>query len=174
MNGLLSFLLILPLYYFPSLLPLEVSPEASNAVIEWLSWEEGIKCTKKKPGLVLVDIYSDRCRMCKLMDQRTLLDSNVVSYVNEHFYPVKLDAKGQDALTWEGKTYEWNPKLRAGIHMLAYELCSGDPSFPAFVVLNEEGTPIHMTKGFKNQGAFLSQLKMSVKKAETKTQVPDR
>ncbi len=167
MNGLISLLAILPFFLFSSDPPSNTTPAGSDPVIEWLSWEEGMKRSKKNPGLLLVDIYSDQCRMCKLMDQRTLLDPNVVSYVNEHFYPVKLDAKGQEVLAWKGEDYHWNPKLRAGIHMLAYELCSGEPSFPAFVVLDQEGTPIHMTKGFKNQGAFLSQLKISVKKIET-------
>ena len=174
MNGLFTLIAILPLFLFPSDPSWDSKPSESTLAIEWLSWEEGMKRAKKNPGLVLVDIYSDRCRMCKLMDQRTLTDSNVVSYINEHFYPIKLDAKGQDALSWNGEVYEWNPKLRAGIHMLAYTLCSGEPSFPAFVVLNEEGLPVHMTKGFKNQGAFLSQLKMSVKKAETHVTGPGR
>lgn len=174
MNGLFTLLTMLPIFLFPTDPPSDILHEESTATIEWLTWKEGMKRSKKSPGLVLVDIYSDQCRMCKLMDQRTLLDSNVISYINEHFYPIKLDAKGQEVLTWKGEAYEWNPKLRAGIHMLAYELCSGNPSFPAFVVLDESGTPIHMTKGFKNQGAFLSQLKMSVKKAETQATHPGR
>lgn len=173
MNGLFTLLAILPLFLFTDPAS-DISNEESTATIEWLTWKEGMKRSKKNPGLVLVDIYSDRCRMCQLMDQRTLTDSNVVSYINEHFYPIKLDARGQDVLTWNDEIYEWNPKLRAGIHMLAYKLCSGEPSFPAFVVLNEDGMPIHMTKGFKNQGAFLSQLKISVKKAETHVTGPGR
>ena len=60
MNGLLTLLAILPLFLFPNDPPSDISPEGSSTIIDWLTWEEGMKRTKKKPGLVLVDIYSDR------------------------------------------------------------------------------------------------------------------
>lgn len=152
----------------------KVPPLQQGDLIEWFTWDKGMDMNKTNPKLLLVDIYSEQCKYCKLMDERTLVDSNVVHFINENFYAVKLDAKGKRPLIWNGDTYHWDPARRGGIHMLAYALCYGEPSFPAFVILSAKGDQVHITKGFKNQGTFLNQLKLAVSKAEDLRSDPGR
>ncbi|THH41347.1 thioredoxin family protein [Neolewinella litorea] len=144
--------LLLPLF----LLLLSVP---ATAQIEWLSWEEAVARSQKEPRKMMVDVYTDWCGWCKRMDKTAFVDPEVVAYVNEHFYPVKLDAEQRDPITFDGHEFTYDATLsRRGVHTLAVALLDGRMSYPSIVYLDDEQKRITISPGFKEPAALLREL----------------
>src|SRR5690606_17854894 len=67
--------------------------EVSADKIQWITIEEAFAKSQKEPRKIIVDIYTDWCGWCKVMDKQTFTNKEVISYINEHFYAVKFDAE---------------------------------------------------------------------------------
>jgi thioredoxin-related protein len=67
------------------------------------------------------------------MDKKTYSQSDVARYINEHYYPVKLDAEGKESLTWRGRSFGYNASAR--IHNFAIFLTNGQLSFPQTIFI---------------------------------------
>ena len=134
------------------------SPAAERAVvngkIDWLSWEEAMRLSETAPRKIMVDVYTDWCGWCKRMDKATFQNPHIASYVNAHFYAVKLDAEQREALTYQGKTYEFVKRGGRGYHELAALITRGNLSFPTVVFLDEAQRPIQAIGGFQDAPAF--------------------
>lgn len=104
--------------------------------IKWMSIEQAQVAMKAKPKKVLIDVYTDWCGWCKVMDKKTFTNPNVIAYINEHFYAVKLDAEQKDSIRFQGKSYGFQPEMRA--NEFAVNLLQGSMSFPTTVIMGEE------------------------------------
>lgn len=108
---------------------------ASDKEIHWMTMDEVQVAMKKKPKKVFVDVYTDWCGWCKVMDKKTFSNPEVIKYVNQNFYAVKFNAEQKDSLRFNGKMYGFSPEMRA--NTLAVELLNGQLSYPTSVVLEE-------------------------------------
>ncbi|MBN1950915.1 MAG: DUF255 domain-containing protein [Bacteroidales bacterium] len=116
--------------------------------VKWYSWEEAIRLNKEEPRKIMVDVYTDWCGYCKVMDRTTFSNEVIASYLNDVYYPVKLDAEGKDSIIYNKYTYKFIPSGNKGVHELAYALLNGELSYPSIVFLNEEVQIIHIQKGY--------------------------
>ena len=128
--------------------PGKTKPES----IKWLTLEEAAIQTKKQPRKIFIDVYTDWCGWCKKMDKDTFSDPKVVAYVNKNFYAVKLDAEGRKPITINGKTYQYNAKMRA--HEAALALLKGQMSYPTTVYLDENLGLISPVPGYLDVPTF--------------------
>jgi thioredoxin-related protein len=101
--------------------------------IKWISLAEAEKIFKVENKTVLIDLYTDWCSWCKVMDKKTYSDPDVVRYINEHFLPVKLDAESKEKISWLGKEYHYQPSSR--MNAFAVYLTRGNLSFPTTVFI---------------------------------------
>ena len=136
--------------------------EISSSEIKWYTLEEALAAQEKNDKKIFIDMYTDWCKWCKVMDQKTFTDKDVIQYMNENFYAVKFDAEQKEAITFKGKKYEFIPTGRRGIHGLAYELMDRSASYPSFVLLDENLDRLGYIKGYKAPAPFLSILKNKV------------
>ena len=136
--------------------------EISTTEIQWMSLEQALQANQKHEKKIFIDMYTSWCGWCKVMDQKTFTDPEVIRYINENFYAVKFDAEQKTPITYKGKKYEFIPTGRRGIHALAYELLNRNASYPSFVLLDENLTRIGILKGFKKPVQFLELLKSKV------------
>ena len=129
--------------------------------IQWMSFEEALKKSKenkdkngKASKKILIDVYTDWCGWCKRMDKATFQHPDIVKYVNEHFYAVKLDAEQKADVQFDGKTFKYVASGRSGYHELAAALLKGQMSFPTVVFLDEEFRMIQPIPGYQAPKQF--------------------
>lgn len=114
------------------------SAQDKGNAVQWAPAEELAKYAFKlsdKP--ILLDVYTDWCHYCKLMDATTWRHNELAAYVNEYFYPVKLNAETKDSLRWNGKVFAYVPRYK--VHMLAAELLKGNMVYPSTVIIAPNG-----------------------------------
>lgn len=99
---------------------------------------------EKKP--ILVDIVTDWCAYCNLMDQRIYRKSDFAEYINKTFIPVRLNAECEDTLTFQGARFPYHPEQR--VNELPYQLLGGRLEYPATAFLTSDGTLIQTVFGF--------------------------
>ncbi|MEO5649106.1 MAG: DUF255 domain-containing protein [Ginsengibacter sp.] len=103
--------------------------------INWLSIEEvNVKMgTESRP--VLIDLFTNWCYWCKVMDKKTYNRSEVISYINEHFYAVKINAESKQTIEWNNKNYYYNAENK--MNDFALYVTNGQLSFPTTVIFPE-------------------------------------
>jgi thioredoxin-related protein len=120
-----------------------------NAAIKWLTIEEVEEKVKQEPRIVFVDVYTDWCGWCKKMDRGTFADPEVVKYVNENFYAVKMDAEGKDKVTFLGKT----------VSPAALSKNMGVNGYPTIVFIDPGFEKVQPIPGYRDAEEFLDILK---------------
>ncbi|WP_296382235.1 thioredoxin fold domain-containing protein [Winogradskyella sp.] len=85
--------------------------EASGK-INWVTIEEAIELQKTAPKKIIMDVYTNWCGPCKMLDKNTFQNEDVANYVNEHFYAVKFNGEGNESVTYKDKTFG-NPNYDA-------------------------------------------------------------
>lgn len=101
--------------------------------IQWITLEEAEMKYKQEPRPVLVDLYTDWCGWCKVMDKKTYSNPSLIKYLNQKFYAVKLNAETKKDVTWNGKTYSFNPAYKT--NDIALTLTKGELAYPTTVFL---------------------------------------
>ncbi len=141
--------------------------------IQWMTWSEAVIANKQSKRKILVDVYTDWCGWCKVMDTKTFTDNRVVNYVNKHFYAVKLNAEQKQSITWDGHEFRWVEQGRNGVHTLAYALLNGEMSFPSCVFLDENHDRIRISKGFRDAEDFMEELKFAAEERYLAASLPE-
>jgi thioredoxin-related protein len=80
------------------------------------------------------------------MDKKTYTNSKVISYINQHFYAVKLNAETKDDVKWDNKNYEYNSGDK--INDFALYVTQGQLAFPNTVIFPEMQNPPAAIPGF--------------------------
>lgn len=155
-------LLFIALTAFVSFNTSALKDQAEGEGIKWLTFEEAVKLNAKKPRKMIIDVYTDWCGWCKVMDKQTFSDPIIIEYVNANYYAVKLNAEMREKLTFQGVDYEFtvtNPANNKGYHTFAAKLLDGKLSYPSTVVLDENYNRIGLVPGFLRPEQFDQMLK---------------
>ncbi|MEH6535164.1 MAG: thioredoxin fold domain-containing protein [Psychroserpens sp.] len=125
---------------------------AQSQEINWMTFEDALAAQKKNPKKIMMDVYTNWCGPCKLLDKNTFHNKDVVAFVNKNFYAVKFNAEGNSKVTYEGKEYS-NPSYkeelknrRNGVHQLSRYL--GVRAYPTIVYFDEKGDKIQPISGY--------------------------
>jgi len=111
----------------------EPSPNPEKASINWISLPEMEVAMEKEPKDLLVMVYATWCEESKRYEETTYQQANIIKYVNEHYYAVKVDAEEAKTLTYRNKEYNIHPNT--GHNEIVYELKAR--SIPCLVFLDE-------------------------------------
>lgn len=108
------------------------------AKINWLTIEEAYAKNLKEPRKFMIDVYTDWCGWCKVMDKNTFSDQRVIEYVNKKYYAVKLDAESQKLIKLGEKSFKFVPQGNKGYNEFAAVIMNGQMSFPTVVFMDEK------------------------------------
>ncbi len=116
--------------------------------VEWLTFEEAIALHKEEPKKLLIDLYTDWCGWCKVMDRETYSKVEIANFINENFYAVKFNAEQKQPVEFNGHTFNYVPSGRRGVHELAAALTNNQLSYPTTVFMDEELRIIQPIAGY--------------------------
>lgn len=111
---------------------------AEGSPVNWMTFEEAVEKSKTEKRKIFIDVYTDWCGWCKVMDKNTFTDAEIAKVLNEKFYPVKFDAEQTADVVFRGNTFKFIPSGNKGTHQLAMALLNNQLSYPNFVFLDEE------------------------------------
>lgn len=104
-----------------------------QALVHWMDYSTALEKAKKNPRLIFVDLYADWCIPCRVMDASVYSDPSVAAFLNNRFYPVKLNAESQDTIMCDGQK-----KTVKRCYFDVWELSV----LPAFVLVAPKGLTI--------------------------------
>lgn len=125
--------------------PESTDAKASGAKVEWMAFDAAMSQAAQENRYVVVDFYTDWCKWCKVMDQKTYSDSLVARSLNDRFVAVKIDGEGQDKITYRGKSMTQS-ELTMNMKV------SG---FPSTLFMDSQGNVIGTLPGYIEAPVFL-------------------
>jgi len=109
------------------LLLLLVSAAPTTQPIAWQDWSDDVWAqAKREHKLVLLDLGTQWCHWCHVMEQTTYADPDVIELIRQKYIPVRVDADGRPDLSNRYEDYGW----------------------PATVVFNADGGEIAKRRGY--------------------------
>ncbi|MDC7997393.1 thioredoxin family protein [Gilvibacter sediminis] len=131
--------------------------------IQWMTMNDALAAQKEEPKKIFMDVYTNWCGPCKLMDRDTFGNAQVAQFINENYYPVKFNAEGTEPVDYQGFVYT-NPNYQEGrrgrnaTHFFADALRL--QGYPSIVFFEEDGTLIQALPGFRSPSQIEIYLKM--------------
>ena len=98
--------------------------------------------------------YYNDCKWCKHLETTTFTDDQTAKFINQKFYPVKINAVSNDKIQFNDKTYRTVEIDNYDFNELAVELLNGKMSFPALVILDQNFQKIGVHQNYYNVDDF--------------------
>ena len=74
-----------------------------SAQVNWMTMNEALAAQKKEPRKILLKSYTNTCPNCKWMDKYAFAKTDISSFINENYYPVKFDVEGKENINYKGQ-----------------------------------------------------------------------
>lgn len=116
-----------------------ISKQASPAGTSWISLEKAEEQFSRQKKPILIDLYTNWCGWCRVMDKKTYANKNVAAYLNDKFYPVKVNAESRKELKFMGRTFHFNDRYNT--NELALFLTNNQLSYPTTIIIPVNGAP---------------------------------
>ena len=121
--------------------------------INWLTFDQALELQKKNPKNIIMDVYTNWCGPCKMLDRNTFQNKDVSEYINKHYYAVKFNAEGDAEINYDGRLFV-NPKYqpeksqrRNGTHELTRYL--NVSAYPTIIFMDNSSQLINYVIGYK-------------------------
>jgi thioredoxin-related protein len=129
--------------------------------IKWVSFDEAIPLQKENPKPIFMDVYTDWCGPCKMLDKNTFQTKEVSEYINANYYAVKFNGEGNTTVNYKGKKfsnpgYDANRKGRNSMHEFTGFLKV--EGYPSMYVLDKSGEIAKVIVGYYQPEQLLSEL----------------
>jgi uncharacterized protein YyaL (SSP411 family) len=120
---------------------------AEEEKVNWWTFEEAVKKATKKDKPIFIDVYTNWCGWCKVMDRNTFSQPDIIKRMNKDFYAVKFNAEQREVVKFNGKEYKFVANGRRGYHELAAALMNSRMAYPTVVFLVDK-----FSKAFPHAG----------------------
>ena len=122
--------------------------------VKWMTFEAAVEKSKTEKRKIFIDLYTDWCGWCKVMDKNTFSEELIANILNEKFYPVKFNAEQRADVVFQGFTFKFIPSGNSGVHQLAASLLSNKLAYPSQVFLDEDFHIIQPIQGYQKPDEF--------------------
>ncbi len=118
--------------------------------IQWHTFQEAVELSKKDKKKIFIDVFTDWCGWCKVMDRNTFPNPVISKYMNKHFYAVKLNAEMKDSILFNNHLFVNSaPNTKGSTHQLASSLLNNQMSYPTTVYLDENFSMLTQVPGYR-------------------------
>jgi len=123
--------------------------------VKWYTFEEAIEMQKVEGRKIVIDVYTDWCGWCKRMDKSTFQKAHIANYLNDKYYPVKLNAEQKTSIDFGGQKFNYVAQEKGrSYHEFALALTKGQLSYPTLVFIDENMSIIQSIPGFRTAQEF--------------------
>ncbi|ESU29896.1 hypothetical protein FLJC2902T_03760 [Flavobacterium limnosediminis JC2902] len=132
------------------------------AQLKTYTFSEAEKLEQQNPKPIFVFVHTSWCKYCKMMENSTFKNQEVIQLLNENFYFVSLDAESKAPIVFKNQTFIFKPKGKnTGIHELAEALATvdGGITYPTFSILDKNNTILLQISEFTDPKTMISLLK---------------
>jgi thioredoxin-related protein len=134
----------------------------SNKKVKWLSFEEAVDLQQQDARKIVVYVFSNSCGWCRKMERETFSNARVIEYLNENFYPVKINKDLKSEIRYGNRSFKYIPADRnkkiPAYHELIYVLLEGRLAFPSVAYIDENMVYMGVKRGFSSPDPFLELL----------------
>lgn len=110
--------------------------------IKWLTLNEALAKQTKNPKPIFMDVYTDWCGPCKMLDANTFHNPEFVEFINANYHAVKFNAEGNSVVNFKGVKYS-NPGYNPGVkgRGAAHEFTKllQVPGYPSMYIIDKKG-----------------------------------
>jgi thioredoxin-related protein len=115
----------------------------------WNPFDQGLKDAAAGKKYAFVDVYTDWCGYCKMMESTTLKAKPVLAELEKNFVSIKFNAESQDQVTWKGKK----------IAMRDLSMSWGVEGFPTLLFISPKGEIIGSFSSYAEADLMINLLK---------------
>lgn len=120
--------------------------------LKWHTFSEAIELNKTTPKKFFIDVYTDWCGWCKVMDKNTFQHNIIASIIDKYFYAVKFNAEKDSDVEYKGKVYKLiiDQNSKKGYHELTSVLMNNQSSgYPTICYMDESLNIIQSISGYQ-------------------------
>lgn len=126
------------------------------------TFEQTEKLSIENPKPFVIFIHTDWCKICKMMENTTFKNKEIISQLNQNFYFISFNAEDKKDINFNNNTFKFRPKgNNSGIHELA-ELLSNQ-TYPTITILNSDYSILTQIESFVNSKTLLQILEKARK-----------
>lgn len=123
---------------------------AQKIPVKWLTLQQLATVQVSQPRKVIVEIYSEECNWCKKFETEVLTNKVIASYINQHYYLVKVEVSDKSTIQFNDKEL----KSTNGFHPLTSEYLTLPLSFPTQLFFDEHLHYLNFLKGYNTPQNF--------------------
>lgn len=131
---------------------IQENSKANANEIEWLTVEEAAIKQAKEPRKIYMDVYTDWCGWCKVMDKKTFGNADCIKYMNENYYCVRVNAETVKEISYKGKVYGDAPN--SIVNQLILDWMLNKTSYPTSIFFDEQFNIIQPLPGYMELKQF--------------------
>ena len=137
--------------------------------IDWIPLEKAEKFAKKYDKNIFILFYRPGCEYCEKMKKTTLTDPVVVKLINENFFPVMINGKDKNPITFNSTVYvnehpfSEDAPWRHDIFVKLVDPVKGNYYWPDVVIINGKLEKQAQLSGFQPKAQLLRGLKAYTK-----------
>ena len=128
------------------------------AQLKTYTFEEAEKLSKENPKPFVVFIHTSWCNYCKMMENSTFKNPEIITILNDNFYFISLDAESKTEIHFNNHTFQFIPKgQNTGVHELATALATINSQvvYPTITILKSDFSIVFQKHSFLSSKELL-------------------
>lgn len=128
------------------------------AQLKTYTFEEAEKVVKENPKPFVIFIHTSWCNYCKMMENSTFKNPEIITLLNDNFYFISLDAESKDDIRFHNHTFQFKPNgQNTGIHELARALATINSQviYPTVTILESDFSIVFQKQSFLSSKELL-------------------